>query len=235
MTESKPRGYLEQSRDMTNALILVVPLLALYELGLLLTNFQALNGVDFATIFILSHAGWKGLLVFNLGLLLAITVAAGARQREKAFTTGIVPLLLVESTFYALSLGVLINLILGRLPLGPSGEMGPLTGFFASLGAGVNEELFFRLGLLQVLAWVLARGKKDRPAATAVAAILSSLAFSAAHYMGPEPFRVYSFLYRFLAGLIFAAIFLGRGFAVAVYTHAIYDIYVLVVLALIPR
>lgn len=234
MSEAKPRGYLEQSSDLTNALILVVPVLVLYEVGLLLTNFQALNGVDFATVLLLHHTGFKGLLAFNLALLVGLGIAAAMRKREKAFRPDIVPLLVAESTLYALSLGVLINLILGKLTLGPPPSLPPVTGFFASLGAGVNEELFFRLGLLQLLAWVLARGKKDRPAATAIAAILSSLAFSAAHYAA-EPFQLHSFLYRFLAGLIFAAIFLGRGFAVAVYTHAIYDIYVLVVLALISR
>jgi hypothetical protein len=229
---SKPRGYLDQSRDLTNSLILVVPLLVLYEVGLVVTGFRALNGVDFATLFILQHAGGKGLLAFNLALLLGITIAAIVRRRERALRPDMVPILLVESTFYALSLGVLINLILGKLPLDTAPRpMTPFEGFFASLGAGVNEELFFRAGLLQLLAWVLAKGKKDRPVATAIAAILSSLAFSAAHM----EFAPHVFLYRFLAGLIFSAIFLGRGFAVAVYTHAIYDIYVLVVLALISH
>jgi hypothetical protein len=32
-----------------------------------------------------------------------------------------------------------------------------------------------------------------------------------------------------LCGLVFATIFQTRGFAVAVYTHALYDIYVLIV------
>jgi hypothetical protein len=228
---SKPRGYLDQSADLTNSLILVVPLLVLYEIGLVVTGFRALNGVDFATVFVLQRFGGRGLLAFNLVLLVGILGAATLRKREKAFRPDIVPFLLLESTFYALSLGILINLILGKLPLGSPAAMTPFEGFFASLGAGVNEELFFRLGLLQVLAWILARGKKDRPVATAGAAILSSLAFSAAHM----EFATYVFLYRFLAGLIFAAIFLGRGFAVAVYTHAIYDIYVLVVLALVPH
>lgn len=232
MTDSaKPRGYLDQSSDLTNSLILVVPLLVLYEVGLVVTGFRALNGVDFATLLILKHAGGKGLLAFNLALLLGIGIAAAVRRKERSFRADMVPLLLLESTFYALSLGVLINLILGKLPLGPPAAMTPFEGFFASLGAGVNEELFFRMGLLQALAWILARGKKDRPVATAIAAILSSLAFSAAHF----EFVPYVFLYRFLAGLIFSAIFLGRGFAVAVYAHAIYDIYVLVVLALIPH
>ena len=37
------------------------------------------------------------------------------------------------------------------------------------------------------------------------------------------------FVYRLLCGLFFALLFQLRGFAVAVYTHALYDIYVLMV------
>ena len=57
-----------------------------------------------------------------------------------------------------------------------------------------------------------------------------ALLFSLAHYVGPggDTFAIHSFLFRFLAGALFGIIFLGRGLAVAVYTHAIYDIYVLV-------
>ncbi len=234
--KARPRGYFEQSRDLTNSLILVAPLLVIYEVGLFLTNGQAMNGVDFLTVIILQKVGARGLLVFNLILALGVTLAASVRRRERAFSPDIVPLVLVESAVYAFSLGIVINLILGHLPLGPADKLLPMTAFFASLGAGVNEELFFRFGLLQLLAWPLARGKKDAPEATAVAAILSSLAFSAAHYgPGGDQFEVHTFLYRFLAGLIFSGIFLWRGLAVAVYSHAIYDIYVLVVLATISR
>ena len=58
------------------------------------------------------------------------------------------------------------------------------------------------------------------------AAFVSSLIFSAVHYIGPlaDDFAIGSFVFRFLAGCYFAAIFRLRGFAVAVYAHAIYDI-----------
>jgi len=40
--------------------------------------------------------------------------------------------------------------------------------------------------------------------------------------------QVWVFTFRFLAGILFGLLFWFRGFAVAVYTHAIYDIVVLV-------
>ena len=46
--------------------------------------------------------------------------------------------------------------------------------------------------------------------------------------MGPlgDSFAIYSFTFRFLAGLFFALLFSIRGFGVAAGTHAVYDILV---------
>ncbi len=233
MSEAKPRGYFEQSSDLTNSLILVAPLVLLYELGLIITNFQSLNGVDFGTILVLRYGGFRGLIGFNLAILLGMSLAALLRRRERSFRAEIVPLVLIESTFYAFVAGIAVSVIVDALPLGPPADFTPLQGFFASLGAGVNEELFFRVGLYQTLVLVLARGKKDRQAACLIAAVLSSVVFSGAHYLGGEKFAVASFLDRFLFGLLFCGLFEWRGFAITVYTHAIFDIYVLVVLPLL--
>jgi hypothetical protein len=65
----------------------------------------------------------------------------------------------------------------------------------------------------------------------ASAFVLSSLLFSAAHHIPPygDPLELGVFTFRFLAGMIFASLFWFRGFAVAVYTHALYDLYVLII------
>jgi hypothetical protein len=62
------------------------------------------------------------------------------------------------------------------------------------------------------------------------AVLLSSVIFSAFHYrpIGYDEFQLWSFSYRVLAGIVFAVLFAARGFAVAAYTHAIYDVFVLV-------
>jgi hypothetical protein len=59
--------------------------------------------------------------------------------------------------------------------------------------------------------------------------LVSSALFSAAHHVGPlgDPLRLGVFTYRMLAGIVFGLIFWFRGFAVAVYTHALYDMYVM--------
>ena len=60
---------------------------------------------------------------------------------------------------------------------------------------------------------------------------VSSVAFSAVHHIPPygDPLRLDIFTFRVLAGLFFGALFWLRGLAVAVYTHAFYDVYVLLI------
>ena len=61
------------------------------------------------------------------------------------------------------------------------------------------------------------------------AALISAVLFSIAHYVGPlgDPISLTSFVFRTLAGLYLAAVFHVRGFAVAAWTHAFYDVGVL--------
>jgi hypothetical protein len=86
----------------------------------------------------------------------------------------------------------------------------------------------FRLGMIGGVVWLLTNGlKRSRGVSIAIAFFVSSVLFSAAHHViGGEAFRIGVFVYRMLCGLVFATIYQVRGFAVAVYTHALYDVYV---------
>lgn len=225
--------YLAQSRDLPSSLILVLPLVLFYELGLLWSGGQTINGVDFITVVLARNWGPNGLLVFNGLLFLAGIVGLHYLKRERNFDPRIIGGVVIESTVYALMLGTVILWIMSHIPgfdaglATGDGKLGMLDRIFISLGAGVNEELVFRLVLYTGLAWAIGNFTK-RGVAIAMAVVLSSLLFSLAHYAGGESFQAFSFVYRFLAGAIFCGLFCVRGFAVAVYTHAIYDIYVLV-------
>lgn len=237
-----PRGYFEQSRDLLNSLVLVLPLLLVYQAGLFLTRGQTLNGADFFAIVILPRWGWDGLLVFNGVLIVAGVIAVVVLTRKRRFDPKIALPMAVEGTVYAVLLGVFITQVLARLGIRPPGlaietwaplaaglaEAGTFSRVCMALGAGVNEELVFRLGMVPGIT-ALAERAMPRRRALVVAVLVSSVLFSLAHYLG-EPFAVYTFLYRLLAGVLFCAIFALRGFGVAVYTHAIYDVMVMVVL-----
>jgi hypothetical protein len=62
-----------------------------------------------------------------------------------------------------------------------------------------------------------------------LATVIGALLFSAFHYIGPlgEPFKLESFVFRAIAGLAFSALYLLRGFGITAWTHALYDVAVL--------
>ncbi|MFW5968236.1 MAG: type II CAAX prenyl endopeptidase Rce1 family protein, partial [Persicimonas sp.] len=110
-------------------------------------------------------------------------------------------------------------------------DYGTFDSFVLSIGAGLYEEIVFRLFLMGGLFWLGAKQFKwPTWVAALVAVVVSSLLFSGVHYIGSlgDSFELGSFMFRFFAGILLAVIFYLRGFAVAVYTHAIYDIIVMV-------
>lgn len=123
---------------------------------------------------------------------------------------------------------------------------GPFVGLIMSLGAGFYEELTFRVVLFGAGASALVRivtGEKlffvSRQGALLSAkafflavgwACVSSLVFSGAHYVGAmaDAFAWQSFVFRAVLGLWLALVYALRGFATAVWTHTLYDVWVLV-------
>jgi membrane protease YdiL (CAAX protease family) len=117
-------------------------------------------------------------------------------------------------------LGLELNLSLARHP-----ALGQVITY---VGAGIYEELLFRLLLYSALLMLLRRIGLSTLLAVSLTALASSLLFSAAHHVGPhgEPLEDYVFLFRTIAGLYFSLVFQWRGFGVAVGAHACYDIVV---------
>jgi hypothetical protein len=229
------------SRNLLTSLVLVLPLLIVYHLGVLWTlrSSGMLNGADFVTVFLRGtlHLGEGGYLAF-FGVVMAVFVAAlFALKKKQPFNPKIFLPILLESTLYALTMGSLIVMVMTKvLHISPHlaaglQQQGLATRFVMSLGAGVYEETVFRLALLGGL---VALGEKvlhwRRWLALVVAFAVSSVLFSAVHHIPPygDPLALGVFTFRVLAGVCFGLLFWFRGFAVAVYTHALYDVFVLV-------
>ena len=106
-----------------------------------------------------------------------------------------------------------------------SAGLEPLLGF---VGAGIYEETLFRLGLIPVIYRVLRLLTVPGLAACTLAITGSAVLFSLAHHVGApgEAFSLFAFVFRWLAGVFFAYVFVVRGFAVAVGTHSAYDLLV---------
>jgi membrane protease YdiL (CAAX protease family) len=119
---------------------------------------------------------------------------------------------------------------LRSLAAGGGLQGGALARLTLSLGAGLYEELLFRV----VIVALLANGFRvlfgaGRVWSGIAATIIGAILFSTFHYIGPlgEPLRLESFVFRALAGLAFSALYLTRGFGITAWTHALYDVAVL--------
>ncbi|HYG78477.1 MAG TPA: CPBP family intramembrane glutamic endopeptidase [Planctomycetota bacterium] len=102
-----------------------------------------------------------------------------------------------------------------------------LRDFVLYCGAGVYEELVFRVILLGLLMLVCTKLFHMEHAYAAVwAVIVGAVIFSAFHHIGGEPFSLGPFIQRIFAGLYFSAIYFNRSFGIAAASHALYDILV---------
>ena len=232
--------YWSHSREPLVSLVLVTPLLVFYELGVLLLGPEAVrNGVD---VWLRQLLGWIGfgqyflLPALTVTLLLAWHYASHAPWRiSKGVLGGMVAeccILAVLLVFLGRAVSVFVN-IQGDLPLALGGAQSWLARPVAFAGAGIYEELLFRLMLLPAIAWLVQTSGTPRQRSFLIAAIITSILFSAAHYVGTlgDPFTLGSFVFRFLAGIFFSLLFVYRGFGIAAGTHAGYDILVGMLLA----
>lgn len=241
------RSYFQSSRGPWYGFLFALPVLIGYELLVYVWPTDWINGADAMLQTLLAPFGATnmshvlaiavpvaGLLCYLLDSSRAQARAAGIGFRPKYFL-----LMFAESFVYALFLAPLVNYLMNAmggglgLSAGGSGAMDPISKLKAALGAGIFEELVFRVMLLGGLNLLFRRTTRMEPLLSWVLAVIaSSLVFSLFHYVGSyaDPFELGSFIFRFLAGAVFAILFACRGFGIAVWTHAIYDIIVMLIL-----
>jgi hypothetical protein len=218
--------------------VAVLPLVLFYEVGILLLGpGEVRNGAEVwlrQLLWLLGLGSYFVLPLATVGILVGWHVLA---RRPARLTAGLLVGMMLESLGLALLLvGIahvqnwLMCVSAGGPPAAwPAGEQ---PGLFARLvcfaGAGLYEEALFRLMLLPACFAALVACKLRRGAAAAWAVVLTSLLFSAAHYVGPlgDEWQLFSFVFRALAGVVFAVIFLARGFGIAACTHAAFDVLV---------
>jgi membrane protease YdiL (CAAX protease family) len=128
-------------------------------------------------------------------------------------------------------MGSVARYVVGSLRLASGGyEHSFFSGLVMSLGAGFYEEVAFRVVLFGLGLRLLQRFFSRHPLRVVVVwALASSLLFSAWHYVGPfaDSWQLGSFVFRWICGVFFTAVYRLRGFAPAVWCHALYDVWVL--------
>lgn len=236
-------GYIKHRPDPLTSLVLTIPVFLIYHLGILLIDLR--NGVDLISnlAFGLLERSQTAYMGVTVAFCAGIAVALWALRRTgKIQPVALLPIVL-ESTLLAVIMTVSIGWATQKLTAGAifalqlgedPHQLGPIEKLVMAAGAGFHEEFVFRAIGFAGLAWLLKKAL-DWPGwrSALVAALVSSLLFSAVHYVGElgDVFTLSSFTFRFLTGLYLAAVYKYRGFAVAVYTHSIYDMMVFFVFA----
>ncbi len=237
----RPTGYLAATRTATYGFLAALPLFVLYEVGILLANggqMQAVRvGADVWLKSLLAWFGGTGWAALGAAVVLVGAVVLWAERKRKPplvgrYFGGIVAEGLVYAVVLAFVVGGTVGLLFGAwawpaAQVGGGGLRLPLQ-LALSIGAGLYEELVFRVLLVGGLFLVVRRFVPGRAGAYAVAALVGAFVFSAVHHLGPfgDPFTLHVFTFRFLFGLALNAVFLVRGFAVAAWAHALYDVLV---------
>lgn len=234
------KKYHNASRSATYGFLAALPLLVLYEFLIVFANRSAVAQVRVSSEMwlkqLLLAVGDHGLTAFGIAVLLAgIAVFWYDRKRKVPFQPRYFLWMFLESTLYAVLIAVIVSgLVYAILPaLAQSGPAEGLAMKLAlSVGAGLYEELLFRVLLVGALFRMLRWFMGDRVLAYIIAAVAGAFLFSLVHYIGPlgDAFRLNSFLFRMLFGLALNVLFLVRGFGIAAWTHALYDVMAMVVL-----
>jgi hypothetical protein len=241
--------YWRIARAPRYSLTFALPLLVAYEvLAFSLSHDEVAgvrNGADvlLKSLF-LALGGRSGLIVFG-----ALLVGGGAwmvwqdYRKAGSLEPRMFGLMAAESVVYAFAFGMVTSTLTGLLlpGLATVGAASPALGSVASwslptqlmisLGAGIYEELLFRVILVSGLAWVARRtlGWGDSTAGVFAVAV-GALIFSAFHYLGPygDRFELGSFTFRAVAGVLLSSLYLLRGFGITAWTHALYDVFLAV-------
>jgi len=242
LTVMSLQEYLAASRQSRYSVTFALPLLLLYEsLTALLPPSQLAgvrNGADvlLKTVFV-ALGGRNGVTAFGLLLLIggAWAVWRDRTRHPGALKAGVLAAMLGESVVYAAVFGFVVAALTAAVLSGvglaavqaPGRMVLPVASqLVVSLGAGIYEELVFRVLLVTGLVALGTLLGWKRPAALAVAIVVSAAIFSGFHYIGPlgDRLTLASFTFRAVAGLVLSGLFATRGFGITAWTHALYDV-----------
>lgn len=233
LNRKESEGYFDCSKKAVYSFLFVLPLILIYEFMILITGTNIRNGADVILKLFFNLIGIKTIVGFTL-IILAVYAYIVFSERAKTADV-IYPVyffyMFMESYLYSLFLGPAVVKLTERV-VSPGLAAGG-RGFsiserlIASIGAGIYEEFVFRLVMISVFIYLFKKfiGMSEWQAA-AFAIFWAAFIFSGFHYVGElgDRFEVTSFLFRFIAGIILSLLYFLRGYGIAVYTHALYDI-----------
>jgi hypothetical protein len=224
--------YFSASRNLFYSLVLISPMLFLYELLVFINNFEAnyqiRNGADAMIRQVFSIFGPNSQLLYGLTLFVIFcSIAYKYRQLllKGEINIRFLILMIVESFIWCAGLLIIMKGI-NTLFLANPITLNLLEQFYLSIGAGIWEELIFRLGLISIFTYIIRTVfRYGKSFSLILSLFFSGVIFSLFHYVGiyGDIFAWQTFILRTFAGVFLGAVFLFRGLGISVYTHILYD------------
>jgi len=241
LLDHRPSSYWAATRRPFPSLLMVAPLVIGYESGVIwlggATRGSLRTGADTWMRQALASLGLADRWLLPLLLVLVLMGWQVLSFHDWRFSPGILGGMVVESLGWAVVLLGISRLIdLGFtyleqtrppiLAINPAGADPSFSSLIGYVGAGVYEETLFRLISVPILFGALRLLQAPQVLASTLAVTGSALLFALAHHAGSpgEAFTWFAFVFRWMAGVFFAWVFVLRGFGIAVGTHTMYDI-----------
>ncbi len=227
------RQYLNSSKSLHYSLILTLPVLAMYELGTIFlfrdSFFELRNSGEILLRSLFESLGLTNpLMVSGILLILFIIVMVRGYKIEKkpGIHANYIVYMLLESMFWGALIFIALQLFT-QLPLQLITMEEKLSNINLAIGAGIFEELIFRLVVISAILVILERGLTfESQYAIPLAIILSAIIFAAFHlFMEVYSFPVFS--QRVVGGILLGSLFYIRGYGISVYAHIIYNFLIL--------
>jgi len=230
--------YLSATSTLKYGFIMSLPLLVLYEVLIAITTPDTGAVVRLsADVWIKSIAVLMGVSTLKFTAFIVLTMGLlvwfKSKNNPVALHGKFLLLMVVESAAWALILAYLVSGTIGTVfAFAPDGDQINIGQRFAlSLGAGLYEELVFRVLLVPFLVYVFAKTGFDAKGSVFAGIVVGALLFSAVHYMGSmgDVFTLQSFTFRFLFGMALNALLMLRGFGITAWTHSLYNVMLILV------
>lgn len=225
---------------------LTLPIFVIYHLSVIFLDVK--NATDMVTshLFRLADGSTSSYVGITLAIGIVFAGVFAFLGRGHAFEPWKFAQIAFEGVLYAVLMRLAAGALMQRVFAGNIHEETRFVGFVMSLGAGFYEELAFRVVLYgagaKLLVFMFSNEKVSlvEPGKGTLSlssmgvmlgwAVVASAVFSGFHYVGPlgDSFKMASFAFRMFLGLALTLVYATRGFAAAVWTHAVYDIWVLV-------
>lgn len=221
--------YSDQTQRPLNSLWFVLPVLLTFHIGTQFYGTRLMAPRDIASLlrYFGADAWW---FLPGVAVVFVLLLQHAFQRRRYTWRPKVFLGMLVESLLEIIpliSLNHLTGMVAAQLAAGAAQPGDLFEHVLIALGAGLYEEFIFRLVFINVALLVLVDllGVQQRIGAP-IAVVLGATLFSMYHFgAGENSFAWVPFVFRTLAGCYLGAIFVFRGFGIAVGTHVFWNLY----------